>query len=49
MKLMSTICSRRPLWKEWARHWMDVVRYAETYGYEWNYEILDARGAIATI
>ena len=26
----------------WARHWMDVVRYAETYGYEWNYEI---RGA----
>jgi len=28
--------------EEWARHWMDVVRYAETYGYEWNYEI---RGA----
>lgn len=25
--------------EEWARHWMDVVRYAETYGYEWNYEI----------
>jgi hypothetical protein len=28
--------------ERWARHWMDVVRYAETYGYEWNYEI---RGA----
>src|SRR5439155_24197764 len=25
--------------EHWARHWMDVVRYAETYGYEWNYEI----------
>ncbi|HUQ94056.1 MAG TPA: PSD1 and planctomycete cytochrome C domain-containing protein [Bryobacteraceae bacterium] len=25
--------------EQWARHWMDVVRYAETYGYEWNYEI----------
>ena len=28
--------------EQWARHWMDVVRFAETYGYEWNYEI---RGA----
>jgi len=28
--------------EQWARHWMDVVRYAETYGYEWNYEIHDA-------
>ena len=26
----------------WARHWMDVVRYGETHGYEWNYEIRDA-------
>jgi hypothetical protein len=22
--------------ERWARHWMDVVRYAETYGYEWD-------------
>jgi len=29
--------------ERWARHWMDVVRYAETYGYEWNYEIQGAR------
>ena len=28
--------------ERWSRHWMDIVRYAETYGYEWNYEI---RGA----
>ena len=28
--------------ERWARHWMDVVRYAETYGYEWNYEIQGA-------
>ena len=25
--------------EQWARHWMDVVRYGETHGYEWNYEI----------
>ena len=28
--------------ERWARHWMDVVRFAETYGYEWNFEIRDA-------
>lgn len=28
--------------ERWARHWMDVVRFAETYGYEWNYEIHSA-------
>jgi hypothetical protein len=28
--------------ERWARHWMDVVRFAETYGYEWNYEINQA-------
>ena len=28
--------------ERWARHWMDVVRYAETYGYEWNFEIKGA-------
>jgi len=25
----------------WARHWMDVVRFNETHGYEWNHEIRD--------
>jgi len=28
--------------ERWARHWMDVVRFAETYGYEWNFEIQGA-------
>ena len=28
--------------ERWARHWMDVVRFAETYGFEWNWEIRDA-------
>lgn len=25
----------------WERHWMDIVRFAETHGYEWNHEIRD--------
>ncbi len=25
--------------ERWARHWMDLVRYAETYGHEFDYEI----------
>jgi hypothetical protein len=28
--------------EQWARHWMDVVRFNETHGYEWNHEIRDA-------
>ena len=28
--------------ERWARHWMDVVRYGETHGFEWNYEVLFA-------
>ena len=25
--------------EHWARHWMDVVRFAETLGNDWNYEL----------
>lgn len=25
--------------ERWARHWMDVVRFSETHGNEWNYDI----------
>jgi hypothetical protein len=25
--------------EQWARHWMDVVRFTETHGNEWNYEV----------
>ena len=28
--------------ERWARHWLDVVRFGETHGYEWNYEVTDA-------
>ena len=28
--------------ERWARHWMDVVRFAETYGYEWNFQVQEA-------
>ncbi|MBI4909647.1 MAG: DUF1553 domain-containing protein [Acidobacteria bacterium] len=28
--------------EHWARHWMDVMRFGETHGYEWNYEIHNA-------
>ncbi len=28
--------------ERWARHWMDVVRYTDTYGYEWD---IAAKGA----
>lgn len=28
--------------ERWARHWMDVVRYGDTYGYEWD---VPAKGA----
>lgn len=28
--------------ERWARHWMDVVRFSDTYGYEWD---IPARGS----
>jgi len=28
--------------ERWARHWMDIVRYTDTYGYEWD---IPAKGA----
>jgi hypothetical protein len=28
--------------ERWARHWLDLVRYAETYGHEFDYPILGA-------
>ena len=52
----STACSTRPNYGErWARHWLDLVRYAETNGYErdsakpfaWRYRdyVIDASTA----
>jgi len=37
----SLLCSGH-FGENWARHWMDVVRYGDTYGYEWD---IPARGA----
>ncbi|MCS7047268.1 MAG: DUF1549 domain-containing protein, partial [Gemmataceae bacterium] len=28
--------------ERWARHWLDLVRYAETYGHEFDFEIPEA-------
>jgi hypothetical protein len=28
--------------ERWARHWLDLVRYAETFGHEFDFEIADA-------
>ncbi|HEV3115985.1 MAG TPA: PSD1 and planctomycete cytochrome C domain-containing protein [Gemmataceae bacterium] len=30
--------------ERWGRHWLDLVRYAETYGHEFDFEIPEARG-----
>jgi hypothetical protein len=37
----SLLCSPH-FGETWARHWMDVVRYCDTYGYEWD---IPAKGA----
>ncbi len=29
--------------ERWARHWMDIVRYAETRGHEFDYPVIGAR------
>jgi hypothetical protein len=28
--------------ERWARHWLDLARYAETYGYQYDYPMADA-------
>ena len=28
--------------EHWARRWMDLMRFGETHGFEWNYEVLGA-------
>ncbi|MBL8178117.1 MAG: PSD1 domain-containing protein [Bryobacterales bacterium] len=41
-KLVDRLLASPRFGEQWARHWMDVVRFGETRGYEWNYEILGA-------
>ena len=40
-ELISRLLASPHFGERWARHWMDVVRFAETHGYEWNHEIRD--------
>jgi hypothetical protein len=40
--LVDRLLASPHLGERWARHWMDVVRFGETHGYEWNFEIRDA-------
>ncbi|MEO2025998.1 MAG: PSD1 and planctomycete cytochrome C domain-containing protein [Fuerstiella sp.] len=40
--LVDRMLASKHFGEHWARHWMDVVRFAETHGYEWNHEIRDA-------
>ncbi len=41
-RLVDEMLSSPHFGERWARHWMDVVRYADTYGYEWD---IPAKGA----
>jgi len=38
-KLVDTVLQSPHFGEHWARHWMDVVRFSETHGNEWNYEV----------
>ncbi len=38
-KLVDTLLESPHFGERWARHWMDVVRFTETHGNEWNYEV----------
>lgn len=41
-RLIDRLLSSPHFGERWARHWMDVVRYTDTYGYEWD---MPAKGA----
>jgi len=37
--LVDRLLSSPHFGERWARHWLDVVRFSETHGNEWNYEV----------
>jgi hypothetical protein len=41
-RLVDRLLAAPQFGERWARHWMDVVRYGDTYGYEWD---IPAKGA----
>ncbi len=38
-KLVDALLASPHFGERWARHWLDVVRFSETHGNEWNYEV----------
>lgn len=38
-KLVDRLLESPAFGERWARHWLDVVRFTETHGIEWNYEV----------
>ena len=38
-KLVDSMLDSPHFGERWSRHWMDVVRFTETHGNEWNYEV----------
>jgi cytochrome c553 len=38
-KLVDRLLASSHFGERWAQHWLDVVRYSETHGNEWNYEV----------
>jgi hypothetical protein len=42
VRLVDRLLASPHFGEHWARHWLDLVRFGETRGYEWNYEIIGA-------
>ena len=38
-KLVDSLLDSPHFGERWTRHWLDVVRFTETHGNEWNYEV----------
>lgn len=38
-RLVDILLASPSFGERWARHWLDVVRFTETHGNEWNYEV----------
>ena len=42
VKLIDKLLASPHYGERWGRHWLDLVRYAETHGHEFDFEIADA-------
>ncbi|GIW79335.1 MAG: hypothetical protein KatS3mg105_1142 [Gemmatales bacterium] len=41
-RLVDSLLASEHFGEKWGRHWLDLVRYAETYGHEFDYPIANA-------